>query len=101
MDAFGGSAQGDPGLGGLGDHGGHEVAFVQPGPLHLAGKGLGVFEAAALDIFQLIVDGAVEPEEMEAAGFFPGEILAQVQVDLALQGLCRYDWSPATARSKP
>ena len=80
-------AQGNPGLGGLGDDGGHEVAFVQPGPLHLAGIGLGFLEPAALDVFELIIDGAVEPEEMEAVGIFPGKILAQVQVELAIQRL--------------
>ncbi len=76
------------GLGGrLGHHGGQEIALIQAGPVNLAGKGLGLLEAAALDLFPLIIDGAVEPQEMEAGGILPGEIFAEVQVQLPIQVL--------------
>ena len=83
-----GLAQAENGLGrGIGQHGREKITLVQSGPIDLAGKGLGLLQAAALDFFPLIVDRAVESQEMEAGGLLAGEILAQVQAHLPFQGL--------------
>ena len=70
-----------------GHHGREKITFVQSGPIDLAGKGLGLLQAGALDLFPMVVDRAVEPQEMEAGGLLADEILAQVQAHLPFQGL--------------